>query len=88
MDKLMKIGYWETFNRDSNMIERSNSRMMQGIALYGGVIIAIMSIIPYFGITIGDSLPMVITLLGYSLGGSVWNKTIELSTGSKKGGDK
>jgi len=85
---IKKIRYWETFNRDGGIIEKSNSRMMQAIALFAGVAIAIMSIIPYFGITLGDSLPMVLTLLGYSLGGSVWNKTIELSTGAKKGGDK
>jgi hypothetical protein len=85
MDKIRKIGYWETFNREGSLIEKSNSRKDQSIALYIGLVIALLSVIPYFGITLGESLPMVITLIAYSLGGSAWNKTLELTT--KKGGN-
>ena len=75
MEKIIK--YWETFNSESGYIEKSNSRRNQTFALIAGLLIALGSVLPWLDVTLGDSLPMVITLLGYSLGSSAWNKTIE-----------
>ena len=73
-----KIGFLETYNDQGNRIEKSSARLNQMMALIVGLVIAISSVLPWLSISIADSLPMVIMLLGYSLGSSAWNKTVEM----------
>lgn len=78
-----KIGFWETWNKDSGTIEKSNNRRNNSIALWVGLLLAILTVaLPT--ITFGDGWPMVITLLSYSIGSSAYQKTIELAANKKK----
>jgi hypothetical protein len=71
-----KIGFFETVK--DGRIEKSSSRLNQFMALVIGLLIALSSVMPFLEVKIGDSLPMVLMLLGYSLGNSAWNKTVEM----------
>lgn len=52
---------------------RSSTRLMTVTAALGGIAIAIASVF-LADVTIGDALPMVIALLGYSMGQKIGNK--------------
>jgi len=54
----------------------SDGRAMQWLALLVGLGIAIMMILKS-SVSFGDGMPLVITLLGYSLGGKLFQKAIE-----------
>ena len=73
-----KIGFLETYNDQGQRIEKSSARLNQMMALIVGLLIALSSVMPFLEVKIGDSLPMVLMLLGYSLGNSAWNKTVEM----------
>ena len=70
----MKIGFFETLNGDR--VEKSTTRLITFIAGVVALIIALMSVIMK-DVTLGDALPMVITLLAYSAGTKVFQKSIE-----------
>jgi hypothetical protein len=76
--KETKIGYWETYNKDSGMIEKSSGRRNQTTALWVGLILAIIGVMPWIDVKFGDVFPMVIVLLAYSLGASAWQKATEV----------
>jgi len=83
MEKPKKIGFLETWNRESGMIEKSNGRRNQLMALSVGLIISLLSVTPFVEVTLGESLPIILTLLSYSLGSSIYQKTIELNAETK-----
>lgn len=55
----------------------SSTRVMTFIAAIGGIIIAVSSVF-LKNVTVGDALPMVITLLSYSFGAKVFQKFAEI----------
>lgn len=69
-----KIGFFETLN--NGQIEKSSMRLQTFIASIVAVIIALISVF-MVSVTLGDALPMVITLLAYSFGAKVFQKAIE-----------
>ena len=79
-----KIGFLETWNKESGIIEKSNGRRNQFMALVIGLVIALLSVTPFIEVTLGDAWPMVITLLGYSLGSTMFQKAIEINGEIKK----
>lgn len=70
------IGFLQIRNAAGD-IEDSSNRLKELMAAFVAFLIAIGSILPWFEITLGDSWPMVITLLGYSLGNSTFKAIID-----------
>ena len=56
---------------------KSSTRLMTFLALISGLIIALSSVF-MDGVTLGDSLPMVLVLLAYSLGGKAFQNVVEM----------
>ena len=81
--KTQKIGYWETFNEKSGLIEKSNGRRNQTTALLVGLMLAIIGVMPWIEVKFRDVFPMVIVLLAYSLGSSAWQKATEVLGSAK-----
>ena len=61
----MKIGFFEEWKND--MVHQSSTRLMAFLALLVGLGLSVASVF-MDDITLGDALPFVGTLLGYSLG--------------------
>jgi len=72
-----KIGFLETYNSEAKLVEKSSKRRNRFLALIAGLLIAILSILPWIDVTLGDSLPMVIVLLAYSLGETLFATAVE-----------
>ena len=69
---MKKIGLFE---EEEGVI--SSTRVMAFIAAIGGIVIAVASVF-LNTVTVGDALPMVITLLSYSFGAKVFQKFAEI----------
>lgn len=72
-----KIGYLETYNKEAQIIEKSSNRLQAFLAVLAAIVIAVSSVYAY-EVTLGDALPMVITLLAYSFGARVFQKFAEI----------
>ena len=70
------IGFLQIRNKAGD-IENSSNRLKELIAAIVAFLIAIFSVLPWFEVTLGDSLPMVITLLAYSLGNATFKAALD-----------